>query len=87
MKALFINGSPRKKFNTAQMLESAMKGAADAGAETEWINLFDYEFTGCRSCFALDNRSRRAVSHRRQRRMGIKEHVYHEHQTFNGAGF
>lgn len=52
MKALFINGSPRKKFNTAQMLESAMKGAADAGAETEWINLFDYEFTGCRSCFA-----------------------------------
>lgn len=52
MKALFINGSPRKKFNTAQMLESAMKGAAGAGAETEWINLFDYEFTGCRSCFA-----------------------------------
>ena len=52
MKALFINGSPRKKFNTAQMLESAMEGAADAGAETEWINLFDYEFTGCRSCFA-----------------------------------
>ena len=52
MKALFINGSPRKKFNTAQMLESAMKGAADAGAETEWTNLFDYEFTGCRSCFA-----------------------------------
>lgn len=52
MKALFINGSPRKKFNTAQMLESAMKGAADAGAETEWINLYDYEFTGCRSCFA-----------------------------------
>lgn len=52
MKALFLNGSPRKKFNTAQMLESAMKGAADAGAETEWINLYDYEFTGCRSCFA-----------------------------------
>ena len=52
MKALFINGSPRKKFKTAQMLESAMKGAAGAGAETEWINLFDYEFTGCRSCFA-----------------------------------
>ena len=52
MKALIINGSPRKKFNTAQMLESAMKGAADAGAETEWIDLYDYEFTGCRSCFA-----------------------------------
>ena len=52
MKALLINGSPRKKFNTAQMLESTMKGAADVGAETEWVNLYDYEFTGCRSCFA-----------------------------------
>ena len=26
-KALFINGSPRKKWNTVKMLESAMKGA------------------------------------------------------------
>ena len=43
MKAVFINGSPRKKFNTAQMLQSAMSGAVDAGAETEWIDLFDYE--------------------------------------------
>ena len=34
MKALFINGSPRKNWNTAKMLESAMKGASDAGAET-----------------------------------------------------
>lgn len=52
MKAVFYNASPRKKFNTAQMLESAMKGAADAGAECELVHLFDYEFTGCRSCFA-----------------------------------
>ena len=29
-----------------------MKGSQEAGAECEWINLFDYEFTGCRSCFA-----------------------------------
>ena len=33
MKAIFINGSPRKNKNTAQMLEAAMKGAQDAGAE------------------------------------------------------
>lgn len=52
MKAIFINGSPRKAFNTAKLLDSAMKGASDAGAETERIDLFDYEFTGCRSCFA-----------------------------------
>jgi len=30
MKALFINGSPRKNKNTAQMLESAMRGAQEA---------------------------------------------------------
>lgn len=30
MKALFINGSPRKNKNTAQMLESAMKSAQEA---------------------------------------------------------
>ena len=52
MKALFINGSPRKNFNTAKLLKSAMDGAAAAGAECELVNLFDYEFTGCRSCFA-----------------------------------
>lgn len=52
MKALFINGSPRKNFNTAQLLQKAMEGAAQSGAETELIHLFDYEFTGCRSCFA-----------------------------------
>ena len=33
MKAAFVNGSPRKKFNTEQMLESAMKGAAQACAD------------------------------------------------------
>ena len=52
MKALFINGSPRKNFNTFKMLESAMKGASEAGAETELINLYDFNFKGCVSCFA-----------------------------------
>ena len=36
MKALFINGSPRKNKNTAQMLESAMRGAQKAGAESRY---------------------------------------------------
>ena len=34
------------------MLEQAIQGAADAGAETELIHLYDYEFKGCMSCFA-----------------------------------
>ncbi|MBQ8036067.1 MAG: flavodoxin family protein [Proteobacteria bacterium] len=52
MKALFINGSPRKNFNTVEALESAMKGAQAAGDETERINLYDLQYKGCMSCFA-----------------------------------
>ena len=52
MKALFLNGSPRKNQNTYKLLEQSMKGTQDAGAETELIHLFKYEFTGCKSCFA-----------------------------------
>lgn len=52
MNALFINGSPRKKWTTFKMLASAMKGAAEAGAEVEIVHLYDIDFVGCRSCFA-----------------------------------
>ena len=52
MKALFINGSPRKNWSTFKMLEQAMKGADDAGAETEIIHLYDVHFNGCISCLA-----------------------------------
>ena len=52
LKAMFFNASPRKNKNTAQMLESAMKGAQEAGAEVELIHLQDLNFKGCVSCFA-----------------------------------
>lgn len=52
MKALFVNGSPRKNWNTHKMLESAMQGAKDAGAECELVHLYDHPFKGCVSCFA-----------------------------------
>ncbi len=52
MKALFVNGSPRKNWNTHKMLESAMQGAQEAGAECELVHLYDYSYKGCISCFA-----------------------------------
>ena len=52
MKAIAINGSPRKGWNTDLVLQEALKGAVDAGAEVEMIHLYDLNFTGCRSCFA-----------------------------------
>ncbi len=52
MKTILLNGSPRKNWNTALMLKEARKGAESVGAETEYIDLFDLTYTGCRSCFA-----------------------------------
>lgn len=53
MKIIAINGSPRKKWNTATLLENSLEGATAAypGVETEIINLYDYHYHGCISCF------------------------------------
>lgn len=52
MKIIAINGSPRKTWNTATLLQNTLDGAALQGAETEMIHLYDLEFKGCTSCFA-----------------------------------
>lgn len=50
-KLIAINGSPRKNWNTAELLQNAMKGAESIGAETEIVNLYTLNFKGCTSCF------------------------------------
>ena len=54
MKVYAINGSPRKTKNTATLLNKALEGvkASNPEAETEIINLYDLNYTGCKSCFA-----------------------------------
>lgn len=52
MKVLGFNGSPRKQWNTAKLLNKGLEGAASQGAETEIIHLYDLNFKGCLSCFA-----------------------------------
>jgi multimeric flavodoxin WrbA len=52
MRAIGVNGSPRKKWNTATLLEKALQGAASQGAETEIFHLYDLNYKGCISCFA-----------------------------------
>ena len=52
VKVLGINGSPRKTWNTAMLLQKALEGAASQGAETELVHLYDLDFKGCTSCFA-----------------------------------
>jgi len=51
MKAIAVNGSPRKGWNTYQALEKALEGAAAAGCdETRFYNLIDMNFKGCVGC-------------------------------------
>lgn len=52
MKIIILNGSPRKNNNTAKMLKSAKEGAESNGYEVEYFDLYDLNFTGCRSCLA-----------------------------------
>ena len=55
-KVIILNGSPRKIYNTAQLLNEVQKGAESTGAEVEYFNLYDYKFLGCRSCFACQRK-------------------------------
>lgn len=50
MQTLVLNASPRRAWNTAKLLKSAAEGAKSAGSEVEYIDLYDLNFTGCRSC-------------------------------------
>ena len=52
MKIIAINGSPRKKGNTATVLDHFLEGARSAGADTELVHLYGLHASGCRSCFA-----------------------------------
>ena len=52
MKTIILNGSPRRNWNTAQLLKEAQKGALTVCAEVEYIDLYDLNYNGCRSCLA-----------------------------------
>ncbi len=52
MKVIAFNGSPRKEWNTAMLLQSALDGAAAGGADVELVHLYDLDYKGCASCFA-----------------------------------
>ena len=55
---LAVNGSPRRKGNTAELLRRILEGAQSAGAATELVNLYDLDFKGCISCFSCKRKDR-----------------------------
>ena len=50
MKTVILNASPRKNWNTAQLMQEAKRGAEEAGHEVTYVNLYDLKYTGCKSC-------------------------------------
>ena len=52
-RVVAVNASPRSGWNTAQLVREAARGADDAGATSEVVDLYALDpFMGCRSCFA-----------------------------------
>src|SRR3974390_1984834 len=51
MKALAINGSPRKGGNTEILLKQALTPLAEAGWDTEFIQLGGTPIRGCQACY------------------------------------
>lgn len=53
MQLYAINGSPRKNWNTATILQNVLDGFAErqGDALTEIINLYSLDYKGCVSCF------------------------------------
>ena len=41
MKVIAVNGSPRKNWNTATLLQKALEGSKSVGADTELIHLYE----------------------------------------------
>jgi len=54
IKVLGIYGSPRKGGNSDQLLDKALEGARDAGAETKAVYARDLKMCGCLECGGCD---------------------------------
>jgi len=50
MRIIGINASPRKGANTQTLVETALKGAQERGADTHIVHLRELEMKGCLGC-------------------------------------
>lgn len=56
-KIIAVNGSPRRKNNTYDVIRACLDGCEEAGAETKLYQLADLKFSGCVSCFYCKNKA------------------------------
>lgn len=50
MKSIVINADPKRKGINAKLMKSAVDGAQSVGAEVEYVDLYKFDFSGCRVC-------------------------------------
>ena len=62
MKALAINGSPRKSGNTEILLKKVIAPLAAAGWETEFVQLGGKPIRGCQACYQCIKKKNRRCS-------------------------
>jgi len=60
-KVVAIYGSPRRKGNTALLLQEAVRGAREAGAEVEEVVLRDLKMSPCLELYECKNSGRCAI--------------------------
>jgi multimeric flavodoxin WrbA len=63
MRLIALCGSARKHGNTAKMLHQVIEGAKSAGAETEFINLFDLTYKDCIGCYSCKLKDSKSFGH------------------------
>ena len=62
MKIVGLVGSPRKNGNTDKLLQRAMQGAKEQGAETFLYYLNDLNIRGCQACYTCKKTGKCAVN-------------------------
>jgi len=67
MRVLGVNGSGRPGGNTAVLVRAILDGAREAGAETETVELADWEIRGCSACKACKKTQRCTIKDDMQR--------------------
>jgi multimeric flavodoxin WrbA len=61
-KVVAIYGSPRRKGNTSLLLQEAVKGAREAGADVEEVVLRDLKMSPCLEIYGCKNAGRCAIN-------------------------
>ena len=61
MQVIAINGSPRKKGNTATKLSEILADTVEKGAGTRLIHLNDLNLKGCQECLAYRENLRKGT--------------------------